>query len=244
MSIKGKIQQAVCARIRRRLAELPTDTMTLSEFYIGGNSLNRDEPNDIDLFPVGESDFGDLWYQPTEGELSVQKAGYVWGWERVSRTRNAVTLDMDGTPVQFCSYHHKSLEDLVESFDFAHIKVGAHVKRHGKSKKYDVQSVYISDDYVAARGMETTYYTGSDYPMSSLIRLVKYGARGLYPGRAYVGDVLHILGDILRQGVRDYDDFKDQMDAVDLGLVPEEMNVDSDLVAELYDMLVCLGTEK
>ena len=170
-------------------------------FYVAGNCLNRMAPLDIDLFPLAEHDFDNL---PSSG--------------RVSSTKNADTyLAKDGTIVQFCHYWHGSLVELVESFDFAHIKVGVKIDEN------EIKEVYYSKAWEDAHAMETTWYTGSRYPLSSLMRLVKYVKRDVFSGKSWLPSALGIVMDIAERGFKDYDDFKDQLDAVDLGLVEKDL---------------------
>lgn len=71
--------------------------------------------------------------------------------------------------------------------------------------------------------LQKTFFVGSEYPLSSLIRLVKYAKRGLYPKRRdYTADILRILTAIIERGYSGYEDFKDQLDAIDLGYEGEE----------------------
>jgi hypothetical protein len=55
------------------------------------------------------------------------------------------------------------------------------------------------------------------------MRLTKYAKRDHFPGRAYIPSIINILMDIIRRGFTSYDDFKDQLDAVDLGLVEKDL---------------------
>ncbi len=72
--------------------------------------------------------------------------------------------------------------------------------------------------------LQKTFFVGSEYPLSSLIRLVKYAKRGLYPARRdYLADMLRILTAVVERGYSDYEDFKDQLDAIDLNYEGEEV---------------------
>lgn len=204
-------------RVKRRISMIPWDQVDCEVCYIGGNSLRMAPPNDIDLFPVKGKDlkFGN--------DVNI-----------VSSTRNAVTARLNGIPVQICKYEKGSLHELVESFDFAHIQIGAKLCKDIDGKML-VEEVYWTTEYEQAAIQEGTFYTGSDYPLSSLIRLVKYKERGDFAGKAYVWNLLNIVSDIIERGFRDYDDFKDQMDAVDLGLLPKDFQ-DADLM-KIFDGL-------
>jgi len=192
----------------------------INEFYIGGNSLNRGKPRDYDLFPVKKNDF--------------DKSGM--GKYTIISTKNARTIRYLDMVIQMCNYHHESLAALIESFDFAHIKVGAHVVCDEIG--IEAGEIYYSQDWLIAKSVESTRYTGSEYPLSSLIRCLKYHGRGDYSGVSYMGDVIEILTDIIRRGFVDYDDFKDQLDAVDLGLVPEDYSeIGMTSLMDLFNLL-------
>jgi len=203
-----RFKAVIESRIHHRLPHKWLLKQGIRQVYVAGNSLNRAEPHDIDLFPVREGDFDSI------------------GENVVSKTRNAITCVTDGHAIQFCSYHHTSLASLVESFDFAHIQVGALVTIYGDTESgdawVDVDAIYISEAWVESHSLETSWYTGSKYPLSSLVRLVKYAKYDTFPGRSYITSMLAILTDIVGRGYTGYDDFKDQLDAVDLGLLEEE----------------------
>ena len=207
------------AVIRHRIKErIPWDALIsfcLPEVYIAGNSLNRANPNDIDLFPIRPEDFKTL---PTDKRL-------------ICATPNALTYKLGDTAVQFCNFYHPSLIGLVDSFDFAHVQVGARVNLQDKT----VGEVYYSDKWITAHCTGSTFYTGSDFPLSSLIRINKYIKREEFSGRGYIPSVINILSSIVERGFTNYADFKAQLDAVDLGLV------DADLVGcnlmKLFELL-------
>ena len=49
---------------------------------------------------------------------------------------------------------------------------------------------------------------------------------------------MNILGDIVERGFHDYQDFKDQLDAVDLGLLTEDFKqVDNADLMKLFELL-------
>lgn len=218
------MNEKLCNVLRQRVYQrVPIEQLKqvgITEFYVGGNSLNRNPPNDIDIFPV-ESLF-------TKDQAA--KLGKI-----VSDTKNAITVKVnidktlhhqtvDGTndievngktiTVQLCNYLHDSLENLVDSFDFSHIQVGAKVVPNNID-------IYYTDKYEESKLCQSTEYFGSEYPISSLIRTFKYAKRGDFAGDSHIFSVLKILADISCRGFANYDDFKDQLDAVDLGLVPE-----------------------
>lgn len=94
-----------------------------------------------------------------------------------------------------------------------------------------VNFVEFTDDWIQSHMLETTWYTGSDYPLSSLLRTTKYFQRGCYAKKhEYKKDILIILNDIISRGYKDYQDYKDQLAAIDLLLLePEEKKAAWDL---------------
>ena len=122
---------------------------------------------------------------------------------------------------------------LLSSFDFAHIQVGIHVEiewepgdpEDGSGYGYsNITAVKYTPEWELAHLAQTTWYTGSEYPLSSLLRTTKYFQRGAYAKKhEYKKDILNILNDIISRGYKDYQDYKDQLAAIDLLLLePEE----------------------
>ena len=175
------------------------------DYYIAGNSLNKKQYSDIDIFPVSANGVSaDSTYT-------------------VSKTKNAITYNKNNDCIlQVCNYIHKDLESLVNSFDFTHIQVGVHVKDNGSF--HEVNEVYFTENYLNSKILEDSNFINSEYPLSSLIRAGKYLKKQEISRGQYIRSVLNILTTIIERGFKNYDDFKDQLDAVDLGLIPEEMD--------------------
>ena len=178
---------------------------SITQGYFAGGGLLRESARDIDLFPKTEKTF----------QVEHQDC-------RVCQTANASTYRWEGVTIQLCNYWHPSLKELVESFDFAHIKAGVRFYRSGNVNK--IKEVYVSPDFLEAHQADTSFYTGSAYPLSSLVRLVKYAKRDVFPGKGYMPVLFDILKDVLNRGFVDYADFKDQLDAVDLGYLENDLN--------------------
>lgn len=201
-------------------------------YFVAGNSCNAAAPHDFDIYPSDGHifDFEEIKYRID----SV--GGHV-----IIKTRNALTVNIKGKIIQFCNYRKPDLISLIESFDFAHIQIGVAVEitwRPGDFEDdpggYDhstIKYVEYTDNWQRAHMLETTWYTGSEYPLSSLIRLNKYYQRGCYAKKhEYKKDVLNILKDIILRGYKNYQDYKDQLAAVDLLLLePEEKKAAWDL---------------
>ena len=202
----------------RAINRMPWDWLKkqrINRGYFAGGGLLRADANDIDLFPMPCNDF---MPENDDGLLMA--------------TPNARTYRSGGVTIQLCNFKHPSLQALVESFDFAHIKVGVEFDIDLCSK---IRDVYISPDFRTAHESETSYFTGSEYPLSSLMRLVKYAKRDIFPGRGYMPVVIDILDAILNRGFKDYDDFKNQLDAVDLGMLDSDFNRDT--LLRIFDRL-------
>lgn len=199
----------------------------IKQFYIGGNSLNRTNPNDIDIFPI-EGDF-----DPAE----AKKVGTV-----VCETKNAITVKTkDGVVLQFCNYVRPNLKSLVRSFDFSHIQIGCTCKIT-ESKTIEVTDSYFTKAYLYSKLEENTAFQASEYPLSSLVRSYKYMKRGDFANKSYIWSMFKIITSIVKRGFKDYPDFKNQLDAVDLGLIPEDFK---DLeYKELMDLFEALRKDK
>lgn len=195
------------------------DRLGITDFYIAGGALTAERFSDIDLFPAGPQKF--LGGDYSHGLLEV-----------VSITPNATTIKFNDQVVQFCKYYQLSLQALIESFDFTHIQVGARVTNG------QVIATYFTDDFILAKALENSKYVGSEYPLSSLVRLLKYYKRGAISRPAGIGAIFGAVKDIVLRGFRDYEDFKDQIDAVDLGLLPDELEVlKKNGLFELFEVL-------
>lgn len=200
-------------------------------YYVAGNSCNADAPHDYDIYPEcnGKFDFDAI------ASRVESLGGYV-----VCKTKNALTLNISGEVLQFCDYSKATLNTLIESFDFAHIQVGVAIEidwepgdpedggGYGSSR---ISAVTWTEAWLVAHATETTWYTGSDYPLSSLLRTVKYFQRGAYAKKhEFKKDILNILNDIISRGYKDYEDYKNQLAAIDLLLLePEERKAAWDL---------------
>ena len=205
----------------------PSLSIPKQEFIIAGGCM-IDQVNDIDIFPFADCPM-------------LQLGGGLEG-KIVSQTRNATTWSGHKYPIQLCNYRKQTLADLVNSFDFSHIQVGARISvipRDAAGHIYFVEEVYYTPQWISARCFNNSEYTGSDYPLSSLIRMQKYLDRDKIQKRNKISTTIKILNDIVKRGFRDYPDFKDQLDAIDLGLLPEELkDIEKAELVELYENLL------
>ena len=201
-------------------------------YFVAGNSCNASAPHDFDLYP---------WYSRKFDFEGIKSRIESVGGCVIIETRNALTVNIGGKTIQFCNYWKSDLINLIESFDFAHIQVGVAVRIEWKPGDFEddrggyvysqVQHVEYTDNWQRAHMLETTWYTGSDYPLSSLLRTVKYYQRGAYANKyEYKKDILNILNNIISRGYEDYKDYKNQLAAIDLLLLePEEKEAAWDL---------------
>lgn len=180
-------------------------------FILAGGSLCGDAINDFDIYPADGSPFN---------RSDIIEKISAKDWKLLATTANALTLNVNGQTLQLCSYCKNTLKELVDSFDFAHIQVGIRFRGDDAPPFWD--DVYFTNEFVVSNLRRDTKYVGSEYPLSSLIRTFKYANRGKFSGRSYIRDVLNTLRDIIERGYKDYDDFKKQMDAIDLGLAGYE----------------------
>ena len=180
-------------------------------FILAGGALCGDTVHDFDIYPVKTDPYtcADLLRA-----LRMKKPVDV---SIVAQTKNALTVLLSGGQVvQFCSYSKPSLEELVKSFDFSHIQVG--VMFTGNPEPPHADGVYYTDAFVMSNVTRCTEYTGSEYPLGSIVRTLKYYKRGKLPRATAARSIVKMLADVLNRGYAGYADFKDQLDAIDLGL--------------------------
>lgn len=184
-------------------------------YTIAGGALLVNDPHDYDVYATCKTEPLDLCTIQTRAEERL--------WTKIGLTRNALTMrTKNGTIVQFCEYEKYDTHSLIESFDFAHCQVGIDVTLRA-DKPFCL--FHCTSEFMQAMILQKTFFVGSEYPLSSLIRLVKYAKRGLYPARRdYMADMLRILTAIIERGYSDYEDFKDQLDAIDLNYEGEEVD--------------------
>ncbi|KKN78298.1 hypothetical protein LCGC14_0351570 [marine sediment metagenome] len=222
--LREKFRQRLITRFPVALTKIMSD-LSIKGFMIAGGFLIKDS-RDIDIFFDTKADY-------VKAEKLVTSDDNI---QVLSKTKNAVTFRVEGNTVQFCSYVKESLKKLVKSFDYAHCQIGAWCS----AENFADPDIYFTDDFIQAMTFQSTYYTGSDYPLSSLIRMFKYKERGLFSGASYIMECIKVFNSVVERGFSDYDDFKDQLDAVDLGLLPDElkeMENDRNCLRELFDLL-------
>ena len=210
------ITEVIEARAKRAPLWNIAFMLSNEDFILAGGCLVMNKPNDYDVFPTNNKQFNRSAIKSAVRSLNTSKREC----KVVYESRNALTVKCDGKLIQFCDYYHDNLEGLVESFDYSHIQVGAYIYCHetdcGGVDTPSVEQIYFTRAYMLSLVSGETEFVGSNYPLGSLMRLRKYTDRGLVSKSDYRRNVLVILNAIVRRGFKDYDDFKDQLEAVDL----------------------------
>ena len=207
-----KIDSAIVNRAYKLNFDNVYKLIDFKPFILAGGALCSGKVNDYDIYPV----YGNPFDTETISTFITESDEILKWCEIICKTKNALTVKVDGQVFQFCNYCKPSLKELIESFDFSHCQVGVMFKGDGEPPHAD--GVYYTEDFVVSNVTNNTTYTGSKYPLSSLIRTVKYAKREKFAGKSYATAIIEILKDIITRGFDDYDDFKDQLDAIDLGL--------------------------
>lgn len=200
-------EEVLRKRVLRRIQQVSgyLSGIGLKKFYVAGGALSIATPRDIDIFFEKEELFPNI---PTK--------------DIVSKTRNAVTVNQQDCVIQFCRYFKPTLEELVSSFDFSHVKQGAVVEL---LPEVMVSKIYVHPDRYRAGVIGSGYYTGGEYPLSSLLRLFKYWQRGEISNEFRTWSMVQILNGMIDRGFTSYGDFLDQLEAVDLHILPEEWEI-------------------
>ncbi len=236
----GQLWEATRRRIQKRVHvnRRAFAKLGLKSFYIAGGALMPPEPNDYDLFPVGKDDFDKLFKtrpHPYTGDPITSTGEPIW------ETPNAFTISSEGIKIQLCKFWNKSLMKTVERFDFTHCKIGAKIIRVDLkgTKLFQVDDVYISDDFVRYRILGYSEYCGiheKDFPLSSLLRVFKYIKKGYI--RSSYDVIFKILEAFLERGYKDEDDFKKQLEGIDVGVEEaEQLDIHSESLKHIYFLL-------
>ena len=193
------------------------------EFWVAGSSLLRPTPNDYDIYAYDGFNFADIKARAK----SFENVNILW------ESKNTLTLGINGTKVQFCNYKKKSLQELIESFDFAHVQIGIAVSIEwapgdpedgGGFDRVTYGKIQTSLEWHDAMIEQESKYTHSEYPLSSMLRVHKYRQRDWLSAQQSKTSILQTLADVIDRGYKDYQDFKDQLQAVDLRLLEPEQS--------------------
>lgn len=208
---ESNLKDILYARARYCI-RLANGLLDVGDFYLAGSAIATNQIRDIDIYPTPNRTFN----IPQNNQVAV--------------TKNATTIKNE-PPLQFCNYKKESLRELISSFDFSHIQAGAYVSDGS------VISVEWTEEFLYSKACQTSVFTGSEYPLASALRLLKYHARGEIHERQALTSMLSIITSVVKRGFKDYSDFKDQLDAVDLGLVPDQYPDALQSLRDLYELL-------
>lgn len=193
------------------------------EFWVAGSSLLKPIPNDFDIYSSQGFDFNEI----KKRAKSFEYVHVLW------ESRNALTMVINGTKIQFCQYQQPDLKALLASFDFAHVQIGIEVEINwepgapedgGGYNDVTYHEVQTTEAWKAAMYEQDSIFTGSDYPLSSLLRVHKYRQRDWLTSQRAKTSILLAMAEVIKRGYEDYNDFKDQLRAVDLQLLEPEQS--------------------
>lgn len=199
----------------------------VERLYIAGGCIATNQINDIDVY--------------VNTEAFVLISNNIPKDKQAKLTNNALSVTTkEGKRVQICRYWKDTLEELVDSFDFAHIQAGVEFIREKESIfGFTLQKVYLSENKKIAGAIGESFFVGSEYPLSSLLRVEKYQERGAISKTNSKREMLKILIAVIERGFIDYEDFKKQLDAIDL-----QYMVESDEAYALYNTFKSKGLVK
>lgn len=178
------IKQAIHDRMAARLRYIEfvefMNELDLTSAYICGNACNAAKPNDYDVYLTPE-EVAEFRHKKLEDLKDIKVA---------SKTKNSITfIFKESTVIQVCTYNKPSLQELINSFDFSYCRVGVAVSIDRETDWLKIDEVAITDEYIQYLASGTTEYVASEYPMSSLIRVVKTNEKGLFNGRSYIRSI-------------------------------------------------------
>jgi hypothetical protein len=136
-------------------------------------------------------------------------------------TKNAINLS---DKIQLVTRFHGSPEEVVEKFDWAHIKSFFY---RGK--------LYLDKDVYRLIAEKELIYTGSDYPLSSMFRLRKYLKKGWNVSTQTMAHIALDITKVLsrkRVVISDIDTFEKAEELKDDGIFEEIKDFDVDLFLE------------
>ena len=196
-------------------AEVIADILEMP-FILAGGAMRSAEPRDYDIFGFDKPiDLAKVEYR-CRGRTDTSF---------IVRTDNAVTMMRRGQVIQFCKHFKPTAFALVDSFDFTHIQAGVVFDGDGEIVNFAYTKAFENVELYS----DIPTYTGSEYPLSSLARLVKFEKRGDF-GSAddihFLAQILVIFRDIVKRGFTDEDDFESQCAAISASfgcVAPEEL---------------------
>lgn len=221
MILSSTMDETILRERARRLLDPKVIAGILEQpFVLAGGAMRSAEPRDYDIFGYDRPiDLSEVEWRCRERTDTIV----------VTTTDNAVTVDRKGQIIQFCKHFKPTALGLVESFDFSHVQAGAVFDGEGRIETFVCTSAFEDVELYHA----TPYYTGSEYPLSSLARLVKFKARGDFLPRGddyFIAEIMAIFCDIVRRGFTGEEDFCAQCAAISASFEYVDPT-------ELYDLL-------
>lgn len=204
-------------RVQGKVAQLFIDNHVKSVILAGGALLR--EFSDLDFYPTEEHK------EPFDALVKSQ----------VRITKNSASLVVDGTLVQLCRYFKAKPEQLIASFDYTHCQIAALIRFVDEGGM--TVDIHKTAGFTAAMESETTAFTGSEYPLASMARLFKVAQKRNLSRVDTAGTMVRVMCAILERGYKDWDDFKDQLDAVDLRLGIEDLAGYEDDCKRLFELV-------
>lgn len=218
---KIEIDRLIASRAQR--LEHPEDIADIlgSGFILAGGALSSDNlPKDFDIFRPEGIDIS---------QMECLLLSRCPQWRTLSITRNAITAEHCGQIIQFCAYRKETPEKLIAAFDFSHCMAAAVFHRTGAIAR----TVYTDEFYLFLK-YGFMQYTGSEYPLASLMRCAKFISRGVIakPER-WKPIILDIITDIVGRGFKDGEDFSDQCASIS-----ECFEVMNNSASDLFELLL------
>lgn len=198
------IENILHERAGRLLAPKVISDILGQPFILAGGAMRPSQPRDYDIFGFERP------INLPEVEWQCWKRADITG---VIRTHNAITMEYKGQTIQLCKHFKPTALALVKSFDFSHIQAGVIFNGEGEI----VQGINTRAFEDVELYHTIPRYMGSEYPLSSLARLVKFKKHGdFFPGGDdnFIAQIIAIFCDIIKRGFRDKDDFYDQCAAI------------------------------
>lgn len=202
-SIEAFMLERSCAYVPDELAKDIFSAYSIQSFIVAGGVFCDLYPvRDVDLFETKTGDFSSFRRLPhIENNLVKDEGGKAFT-VKIKYDRNA--------EYNFCRVCYCSLEGLINSFDFAHCQAGVKLQLFNGRV---LREVYYTDDFSKSTLTKSTWYTGSEYPLSSLVRLCKFYSYGLFKDRNdFKINFMLVVNDFLDRGFVDEEDFSEQMD--------------------------------
>lgn len=200
-SIEAFMLERSCEYVPDVLAKDIFSTYNIQSFIVAGGVFCDLYPvRDVDLFETKTGDFSLYRKLPHVENILVKDEGGKAFTVKIKSDRAA--------EYDFCNVCYCSLEGLVNSFDFAHCQAGVKLQLFNDRV---LREAYYTDDFSISMMSESTWYTGSEYPFSSFVRLCKFYSYGLFKD---INDLkinfMRILVDFLDRGFADDEDFTEQ----------------------------------